>query len=39
MKILDRQELDFVNKTRSNPALRDRRGQFTTEFDPFEYRD
>ena len=29
MKTLDRQKLDVVNKTRSNPALRDWRGQFT----------
>jgi len=29
MKILDRQKLDVVHKTRSNPALRDWRGQFT----------
>ena len=32
MKTLDRQKLDVVNKTRSNPALRDWRGQFTPEF-------
>ena len=32
MKILDRQKLDVTNKTRSNPALRDWRGQFTPEF-------
>jgi hypothetical protein len=32
MKTLDRQKLDVVNKTRSNPALWDRRGQFTPEF-------
>ena len=32
MKTLDRQKLDVVNQTRSNPALRDWRGQFTPEF-------
>ena len=32
MKTLDRQKLDVTNKTRSNPALRDWRGQFTPEF-------
>ena len=32
MKTLDRQRLDVVNQTRSNPALRDWRGQFTPEF-------
>ena len=32
MRILDRQKLDVVNKTRSNPALRDWRGQSTPEF-------
>ena len=32
MKTLDRQKLNVVNKTRSNPALRDWRGQFTPEF-------
>jgi hypothetical protein len=32
MKIFDRQKLDVVNKTQSNPALRDWRGQFTPEF-------
>ncbi len=31
MKTLDRQKLHVVNKTRSNPALRDWRGQFTPE--------
>jgi hypothetical protein len=31
MKPLDRQELEIVNQTRSNPALRDWRGQFTPE--------
>jgi hypothetical protein len=31
MKTLDRQELDVVNQTRSNPALRDWRGQLTPE--------
>ncbi len=31
MKTLDRQKLDVVNQTRSNPALRDWRGQFTPE--------
>jgi len=30
MKTLDRQKLDVVNKTRSNPALRDWRGPFST---------
>ena len=35
MKTLDRQKLDVVNKTRSNPALRDWRGQFTPEFVEF----
>jgi hypothetical protein len=29
---LARQKLDVVNKTRNNPALSDRRGQFTPEF-------
>lgn len=29
MKTLDRQKLDVTNKTRSNPALRNWRGQFT----------
>ena len=29
---LDRQKLDVVNQTRSNPALRDWRDQFTPEF-------
>ena len=33
MNPLDRQKLDVVNKTRSNPAVRDWRGQFTPEFD------
>jgi len=28
MKPLDRQKLDVVNQTRSNPALRSWRGQF-----------
>lgn len=28
MKTLDRQKLDVVNQTRSNPAMRDWRGQF-----------
>ena len=37
MKTLDRQKLDVVNKTRSNPALRDWRGQFTPEFKPLEF--
>ena len=32
MKTLDRQKLDVVHKTRSNPALRDWSGQFTPEF-------
>jgi hypothetical protein len=32
MKPLDRQKLDVVNQTRSNPALRDGRGQVTPEF-------
>jgi len=32
MKTLDRQMLDVVHKTRSTPALRDWRGQFTPEF-------
>lgn len=32
MNTLDYQELDVFNKTRSNPALRDRRGDFTPEF-------
>lgn len=32
MKPLARQKLDVVNQTRSNPALRDWRGQFTPEF-------
>lgn len=32
MKTLDRQKLNVVNQTRSNPALRDWRGQFTPEF-------
>jgi hypothetical protein len=31
MKTLDRQKLDVVNKTRSNPALRDWRSQFAPE--------
>lgn len=29
MKTLDRQQLDVVHKTRSNPAARDSSGQFT----------
>ena len=37
MKTLDRQKLDVVSKTRSNPALRDWRGQFTPEFIPLEF--
>jgi hypothetical protein len=32
MKPLDRQKLDVVNQTRSNPALRDWHSQFTPEF-------
>ena len=32
MKILDRQKLDVTNKARSNPAMRDWYGQFTSEF-------
>jgi hypothetical protein len=32
IKTLDRQKLDVVNQTRSNPELRDWRGQFTLEF-------
>jgi hypothetical protein len=32
MKTLDRQELDVVNKTQSNSALRDWRGHFMPEF-------
>ena len=32
MKPLARQKLDVVNNKRSNPALRDWRGQFTPEF-------
>jgi hypothetical protein len=32
MKTLDRQKLDVVHQTRSNPALRDWRGEFTPEF-------
>lgn len=32
MKTLDRQKLNVVNQTRSKPALRDWRGQFTPEF-------
>lgn len=32
VKPLDRQKLDVVNQTRSNPAWRDWRGQFTPEF-------
>jgi hypothetical protein len=32
LKPLDRQKLDVVNQTRSNPALRAWRGQFTPEF-------
>jgi len=32
MKTLDRQTLDVVTKTQSNPALRDWCGQFTPEF-------
>lgn len=32
MKTLDRQNLDVVNQTQSNPALLDWRGQFTPEF-------
>jgi hypothetical protein len=32
MKTLNRQKLDVVNQTRSNPALRGWRGQFTREF-------
>jgi len=31
MKTLDSQKLDVANKSRSNPALRDWRGQFTPE--------
>ena len=31
MKSLNRQKPDVVNQTRSNPALRDWRGQFTPE--------
>lgn len=31
MKSLDRQKLDVVNQTRSNPALRGWRGQFAPE--------
>lgn len=37
MKTLDRQKLDFVNQTRSNPALGDWRGQFTPDFKPIEF--
>jgi hypothetical protein len=32
MKTLNRQKLDVVNQTRSNPALRAWRGQFTPDF-------
>ena len=32
MKPSDHQTLDVTNKTRSNPALRNSRGQFTPEF-------
>jgi hypothetical protein len=32
MTALDRQKLDVVNQTRSNPALGERRGQFPPEF-------
>ena len=35
MKILDRQKLDVVNKTRSN--IFGWRGQFTPEFKPLEF--
>jgi hypothetical protein len=37
MKALARQKLDGVNKTRSNPALRGWRGQFTTDSKPIEF--
>jgi len=37
MKTLDRQKLDGVSKMRSNPALRDCRGQFTPEVKPLEF--
>jgi|GEM_PF-1147821 len=37
MRPLDRQKLDVVNQARSNPALRDWRGQFTPEFKPLEF--
>jgi hypothetical protein len=32
MKTLNRQKLEVVNQTRSNPPMRDWRGQFTPEF-------
>jgi hypothetical protein len=37
MKTLDHQKLDVVNQTWSNPALRDRRGQFTPDSKPIEF--
>jgi len=39
MKTLDRQKLDVVNKTRSNPALQDWSGQFTPEFVGLDLRE
>jgi hypothetical protein len=32
MNTLDRQQMNVTDKMRSNPALRDWRGQFTPEF-------
>jgi hypothetical protein len=37
MKTLDRQKLDVVNLTRSNPALRDWRGQSTPDSKPIGF--
>ncbi len=37
MKTLDRQKLDVVNQTRSNPALQDWRGQFMPDSKPLEF--
>lgn len=34
---LNRQKLDVVNKTQSNPVSRDWRGHFTPEFKPLEF--
>jgi hypothetical protein len=37
MKTLAHQRLDVLNQTRSNPALRDWRGQFTLDSKPIEF--